>query len=128
MKNYLSNMIANIKNGQIVRKGFVLQNRKKICETLLNVLWDEGFILGYKISTVNPEKLQIFLKYKKGKPVINSLKLISKPGLRVYFSVKQLWKFDPNNGIVILSTNKGVMSVDNCKKLNLGGEPLVMVK
>jgi len=128
MKNYLYNMIANIRNGQIVKKSFILQSKKNICESLLNVLWDEGFILGYKISENNPNVLKIFLKYKNGKPAINSLKLISKPGLRVYYSVKQLWKLNVNNGTIILSTNKGVMSINECKKLNLGGEPILIVK
>nr|YP_010377463.1 ribosomal protein S8 [Hemiaulus sinensis]QYB23199.1 ribosomal protein S8 [Hemiaulus sinensis] len=128
MKNYLYNMIANIRNGQIVKKSFILQSKKNICESLLNVLWDEGFILGYKISENNPNVLKIFLKYKNGKPAINSLKLISKPGLRVYYSVKQLWKLNINNGTIILSTNKGVMSINECKKLNLGGEPILIVK
>ena len=128
MKNYLYNMIANIRNGQIVKKSFILQSKKNICESLLNVLWDEGFILGYKISENNPNVLKIFLKYKNGKPAINSLKLISKPGLRVYYSVKQLWKLNLNNGTIIFSTNKGVMSINECKKLNLGGEPILIVK
>ena len=128
MKNHLYNMIANIRNGQIVNKSFILQSKKNICESLLNVLWDEGFILGYKISGNNPNVLKIFLKYKNGKPAINSLKLISKPGLRVYYSVKQLWKLNTNNGIIILSTNKGIMSINECKKLNLGGEPILIVK
>ena len=128
MKNYLYNMIANIRNGQVVKKSFVLQPKKNICESLLNVLWDEGFILGYKISENNPDVLKIFLKYKNGKPVINYLKLISKPGLRVYYSVKQLWKLDINDGTIILSTNKGVMSINECKKLNIGGEPILIVK
>jgi small subunit ribosomal protein S8 len=128
MKNYLYNMIANIRNGQIVKKSFILQSKKNICESLLNVLWDEGFILGYKISENNPNVLKIFLKYKNGKPAINSLKLISKPGLRVYYSVKQLWKLNVNNGTIIFSTNKGVMSINECKKLNLGGEPILIVK
>ena len=121
-------MIANIRNGQIVKKSFVLQSKKNICESLLNVLWDEGFILGYKISGHNPDVLKIFLKYKNGKPAINSLKLISKPGLRVYYSVKQLWKLNINNGTIILSTNKGIMSINECKKLNLGGEPILIVR
>ena len=49
MKNHLWNMFATIKNGLTVKKSFVLQPKKKICESILNILWDEGFILGYKI-------------------------------------------------------------------------------
>jgi small subunit ribosomal protein S8 len=128
MKNHLPNMIANLKNGQLAHKSFVYQSKKKVCESILNVLWDEGFILGYRVSKTNPYFLKIFLKYKNGTPVINSLKLISKPGLRVYYSVKQLWKFNSTEGILILSTNKGVLSINECKKKKVGGEPFVIVK
>jgi small subunit ribosomal protein S8 len=128
MKNYLWNMLASINNGLKVKKSFVLQPKKKICQSLLNILWDEGFILGYKIDETNSKLLKIFLKYKNGKPVIHSLNSISKPGLRIYFSAKQLWKINTINGLLILSTNKGFMSVTECKKLKLGGEPFLVIK
>lgn len=128
MKNYLWNMLAIIKNGLMIKKSFVLQPRKKICESLLNILWDEGFILGYKISETNSKVLKIFLKYKNGKPAIHSLTSVSKPGLRIYFSANQIWKIDTTNGLLILSTNKGFMSIIECKKLKLGGEPFLVIK
>ena len=128
MKNYLWNMFANINNGQIVKKSFILQPKTKFCAAFLNVLWDEGFILGYRISKTNTNMFKIFLKYKNGKPVINSLKFITKPGYRVYYSAKQLWKINPNKGTIILSTNKGLMSINECKKLNIGGEPFIIIK
>ena len=87
-------MIANIQNGQLAKKVFIEQKKNKFCETILNVLWDEGFILGYKIDNRDPAKLRIFLKYTKNKPVIQTIKSISKPGSRVYYSLKQLWKID----------------------------------
>jgi len=128
MKNYVWNMFATIKNGLIVKKSFVLYPKKKICESFLNILWDEGFILGYKISESDSRMLKIFLKYKNGKPVINTLSSVSKPGLRIYYSAKQLWKINVNNEILILSTNKGFMTIMECKKFKLGGEPLVIIK
>jgi small subunit ribosomal protein S8 len=128
MNNYLWNMFTNIKNGQLIKRTFILQRKTKICEQFLRILWDEGFILGYKTVQTNKDQLKIFLKYKNGTPVINSLKLISKPGLRVYYSVKQLWKFNSTEGILILSTNKGVLSINECKKKKVGGEPFVIVK
>ena len=128
MKNHLWNMFATIKNGLMVKKSFVLQPKKKICESILNILWDEGYILGYTISETNSRMLKIFLKYKNGKPVIHSLNSVSKPGLRVYFSAKQIWKIDTTNGTLVISTNKGFMSIIECKKLKLGGEPFLIVK
>lgn len=128
MKNHLWNMFATIKNGLTVKKSFVLQPKKKICESILNILWDEGFILGYKICETNSNMLKIFLKYKNGSPAIHSLNSFSTPGLRVYFSAKHIWKINTNNGLLILSTNKGFMTIIECKKLKLGGEPFLLVK
>lgn len=128
MNNQISNMIAKIVNGQLAKKPFVLQVKKKACENILNVLWDEGFILGYKKSKSNQNMLKIFLKYQNNTPVINSIKMLSKPSLRIYYSVKQLWKLNTNNGIIVMSTNKGFMSSNDCKKKTLGGEPFIIVK
>jgi small subunit ribosomal protein S8 len=127
MKNYLWNMFSNIKNGQVAKQDCIWQKRKKICETFLKILWDEGFILGYKIDLYDVNKLKIFLKYKNGKPVINSIKLLSKPSRRIYYSSKQLWKIDSTNQLIIVSTNKGLKSILECKKLNLGGEPFISI-
>jgi|TARA_B110000967_G_C18901297_1_gene575455 small subunit ribosomal protein S8 len=128
MKNHLYNMIASIKNGQSAKKAYINQIRKKTCESVLNVLWDEGFISGYKTSKSNPNVLKIFLKYKSKKPVINSIKVLSKPSLRIYYSLKQLWKLDSSKGVIIISTNKGFMSLNDCKQQKLGGEPFIIVK
>jgi small subunit ribosomal protein S8 len=127
MKNILWNMFANIQNGQSAKKAYVLHRKKKICEYVLNVLWDEGFILGYKISRDNPLSLKIFLKYVAGKPVIQTLKAVSKPGSRVYYSLNQIWKIDSTKTFLIVSTNKGIKPLYLCKKLRLGGEPFLIV-
>ena len=120
-------MFANIKKGQLAKRSFIFNERKKICESFLQTLWDEGFILGYQISSENPDKLKIFLKYKDDKPAINSIKLISKPSLRVYYSLKQIWKIDSSKSFIIFSTNKGLKSITECKKLKLGGEPYIVI-
>ena len=128
MKNLLYNMFANIQNGQTSNKKFIIQTRKKICESFLNILWDEGFILGYKNSKHKPNTLKIFLKYQNGNPVIQLIKVLSKPSLRVYYSVKQLWKLEPSKGTIVVSTAKGFMSSSDCKKKTIGGEPFIIVK
>lgn len=120
-------MIANIQNGQLAKKVFIEQKKNKFCETILNVLWDEGFILGYKIDNRDPAKLRIFLKYTKNKPVIQTIKSISKPGSRVYYSLKQLWKIDSSKTFLIVSTSQGVKTLPDCKKLRIGGEPFVSI-
>jgi len=90
MYNHLLNMFTNIQNGQIARRSFILQPRKKLCEVFLKILWREGFIFGYRISKKNPEKFQIFLKYKNGKSVINNIKTISKPGRQIFYSANDI--------------------------------------
>jgi small subunit ribosomal protein S8 len=127
MKNYLWNMFANINNGQLAKRNVIFQTRKNICESFLQSLWNEGFIVGYTTNNENPNQLKIFLKYKNGRPVINSLKLISKPSRRVYYSIKQIWKLDSCKSFIIFSTNKGLKSIIECKKLKIGGEACIII-
>jgi small subunit ribosomal protein S8 len=127
MKNYLWNMFANLKNGQLAKRNFIYQTRKKICEAFLKIMWDEGFIGGYTIDSTDSNKLKIFLKYKNGKPAINNITLISKPSKRIYWSIKQIWKVDSSKSFIIFSTNKGLVSITDCKKFKIGGEPFVTI-
>jgi small subunit ribosomal protein S8 len=112
----------------MAKKSVIVGPKKNICESFLKILWDEGFISGYKISTQNIHELEIFLKYtKNGKPVINSLKSLSKPGQRIYYSAKQIWKLDSGKTFIIFSTNEGLKSISECKKSKIGGEPLIII-
>ena len=121
-------MFANIKNGQLAKRSYINQKRKKLCELFLNILWTEGFIVGYKIEGKKQENLKIFLKYiGNGKPSINNIKVISKPGRRIFYSVKQIWKIDSSKTLIIFSTNQGLKTLSECKKLQLGGEPIVTI-
>ena len=121
-------MFTSIKNGQMAKKSIIIGPRKNICESFLKVLWNEGFISGYRISNENSKKLEIFLKYtKNGKPAINSLKFLSKPGQRMYYSAKQIWKLDSSKAFIIFSTNNGLQSINECKKNKIGGEPLIII-
>jgi small subunit ribosomal protein S8 len=120
-------MFANINNGQLAKRNVIFQTRKNICESFLQSLWNEGFIVGYTTNNENPNQLKIFLKYKNGRPVINSLKLISKPSRRVYYSIKQIWKLDSCKSFIIFSTNKGLKSIIECKKLKIGGEACIII-
>jgi len=121
-------MFANINNGQIAKKNIIIEPKKNIRESFLKILWDEGYISGYRISPKDKRKLEIYLKYtQKGDPVINSFKFLSKPGQRVYLTTKQIWKLDSCKTFIIFSTNKGLKSIVDCKKDHLGGEPLVMI-
>ena len=128
MKSYLWNMFTLIKNGQMARKNVVIGSRKNICESSLKLLWNEGFISGYRVMSENSQKIEIFLKYtKNGVPAINSLKFISTPGRRVYYSAKQIWKLDSSKTFIVFSTNIGLKSINECKKNLVGGEPIVLI-
>lgn len=120
-------MFASIKNGQLAKRDFIYHPRKKICESFLKILWDEGFITGYTTSSKDKKKLKIFLKYKNNRPAINSIKLVSRPGRRIYYSINQIWKIDSNKSFLIFSTNQGLKSVIGCKKSKIGGEPFIVI-
>jgi small subunit ribosomal protein S8 len=127
MKNYLNKMFNNIINGQIAKNHVINQTRKKICESFLKFLWAEGFILGYEVNQKNKKKLNIFLKYVNNRPTINVIKLVSTPSKRVYYSSKQIWKINSSKSLIVFSTNKGLQSISDCKKLKIGGEPFIII-
>jgi len=128
MNNTLWNISTNLKNGQISRRNFIYQPKTSSIIALLNILWDEGFILGYKISNLDSNLLKIFLKYKNGNPVISSIKFVFKPNRDIHYSASQLWKLDSKKNFTILTTSKGLMTAHECKKNQIGGKPLFIVK
>lgn len=130
MKNNFYNLVSTLKNGMLVKKAFVYQKMEKNSEELLNILWNEGFIMGYKILKTEKQfdVLKVFLKYKNQNSVINSIKCISTPGLRVHCSLKNLWKLSFIQGLIIVSTNQGLKTILECKKLKLGGELILLIK
>ncbi len=128
MNQNLCNMLSILKNGQENNKKSVLQKRSKLCENVLNLLWDEGFISGFRISKTNSKYLEIFLKYFKEIPSIAYVKSISKPNRPVNYSIRNIWKFDSKLGIIVLSTNAGIMTIEKSKKLKIGGKALFIIK
>ena len=126
----ISDLITRIRNGQMARKKTIDSPMSRAREDLLKVLQSEGYIRGYAI--VDSEShgykiLRIELKYFDGKPVICEIKRISKPGRRVYSSVKDLPLVRNGLGINILSTSKGVMSDVDARKQSIGGEIICSV-
>lgn len=117
-------MFAAINNGLLSKRTFIVCRKKKICIAFLKILWDEGYILGY---TIQNDKLKIYLKYTNNVPAINSMSLISKPGRKIYLKIKQVWKIDSSKNFVIFSTNEGLKTINECKKLRIGGEPILII-
>jgi len=125
----LGDMLTRIRNAQMRGKSKISTPASKLRAHVLDVLKDEGFIRGY--ATIEkggalPE-IEIELKYYEGKPVIQQIKRISKPGRRVYSPVRDLPRVRNGLGIAILSTPKGVMSDAAARTENVGGEVLCHV-
>ena len=128
MTDPISDLLTRIRNGQMVRKSKVACPASKLKVSILKVLQEEGYIRGYELSENEKGKeLEISLKYFDGKPVIKEISRVSKPGMRVYSSVKTMPSFKNNMGITILSTSKGVMTNFAALNANLGGEILCRV-
>jgi ribosomal protein S8 len=127
MNNGMLSLLTHIKNGQNSNKSFILHPKNKSCSYILNILWEEGYILGYTVSKKLPNMFEIFLKYQFNNAIIKHLTLIKKPSRKTYCSLKQLNKFDFNLGLILLSTNKGILTLNSCKKLNIGGELLCLI-
>ena len=128
MTDPISDLLTRIRNGQMVKKSKVVCPASKLKVSILKVLQEEGYIRGYEFSENEKGKeLEISLKYFDGKPVIKEISRVSKPGMRVYSSVKTMPSFKNNMGITILSTSKGVMTNFAAQSANLGGEILCRV-
>ena len=84
--------------------------------------------MGYKICNVNSSLLKIFLKYKNKDSVIDSLKLISKPSRPVFYSLSQLYRLNLKKNLMVLSTSKGLLTINECKHAQIGGELLLLIK
>lgn len=122
-------MLTSIKNGQMAKKNSVLIKKTKFCESVLKSLWDEGFLLGYSNLKDSSGNLVVFLKYNRvGSPAITKIVSVSKPGNRLFLSSRQLWKLESSQLFILFSTDAGVKSLNECKKLNIGGEPLFYIK
>tara|TARA_X000001036_G_scaffold232695_1_gene217373 strand:- start:407 stop:805 length:399 start_codon:yes stop_codon:yes gene_type:complete len=125
----LSDMLARIKNAHKARKSYTSCYKSKLNSNVLTVLKDEGYIRDFKDIEIRKgiNNIQIDLKYYNGNPVIKNIKRISKPGIRVYSKISDLPKIYGGLGISILSTPKGVMSDNQARKNNVGGEILCEV-
>lgn len=124
----LGDMLTRIRNALMRNKSNVHTPASKLRARVLDVLIDEGYIRGYaEVEQDGHKHFEIELKYYEGDPVIRNLKRVSKPGRRVYSSVKDLPRVQNGLGIAILSTPKGVMSDHIAREQNVGGEILCHV-
>ena len=125
----IGDMIARIKNAAERRRAKVLTPASRMRQRVLDVLQTEGYIRGYSRSeTIEGfAQFEIELKYYDGEPVIAEISRVSKPGRRVYTSVKNLPRVNNGLGISVLSTPKGIMADHAARDANVGGEILFTV-
>ncbi|MCR9176602.1 MAG: 30S ribosomal protein S8 [Alphaproteobacteria bacterium] len=129
MSDPLGDMLTRIRNAQGARKTIVVSPASKLRANVLDVLQREGFIRGFSEAELRPgiSEITIELKYHEGSPVIKKIKRVSRPGRRVYRKIKDLPRVYNGLGIAILSTPRGVMSDNEARAANVGGEVLCQV-
>ncbi|MBU1038789.1 30S ribosomal protein S8 [Patescibacteria group bacterium] len=122
MTDPISDMLARIRNAALVNKSRVLVPYSNLKAGLAQILLDEGYIEAIGEETSPKRSLVISLKYLKGKPAIQNLKRISKPGRRHYVKSDSLPKVLSGLGIAIVSTSQGLMTNKKARAAKLGGE------
>ena len=124
----IGDMIARIKNALVRNHKKVALPSSNFKVKIANILKNEGFIKEYKIDTDDKKPvLSIDLKYYSGNPVISTFERVSKPGRRIYARADSLPKIQNGLGLAIVSTSKGIMSDNEARNKNIGGEIICKV-
>ena len=127
MQDPIADMLTRIRNGQAAAKVSVAMPSSKQKVAIAQLLKEEGYIADIKVSgDVKPE-LEIELKYFQGKPVVELIQRVSRPGLRIYKKRGDLPKIMNGLGIAVVSTSKGVMTDRAARKAGMGGEIICYV-
>ena len=128
MTDPIADMLTRIRNGQMAEKAIVTMPSSKIKAAIAGVLKDEGYIEGFAVREVAGKiQLDIALKYYAGRPVIEKLERISRPGMRVYKGTHDLPRVMNGLGIAIVSTPRGLMTDRRARAANVGGEVICIV-
>ena len=128
MTDPIADMLTRIRNAQMIEQAVVAMPSSKVKLAIAKVLKDEGYIEAFKVSgDAAKPVLEIALKYHAGRPVIEKIERVSKPGLRIYKGKDDIPRVMNGLGIAIVSTPKGVMSDSAARHENIGGEVLCHV-
>jgi len=128
MTDPIADMLTRIRNGQRAGKVSVSMPSSKLKQSIAQVLKDEGYIADFQVSDeAGKTAMSIDLRYYEGRPVIEELKRVSRPGLRIYKANDELPKVQDGLGVAIVSTSKGVMSDRAARAAGEGGEVLCYV-
>ena len=128
MSDPIADMLTRIRNAQMVQKAVVVMPSSKLKVAIAQVLKDEGYIDGFAIKDEDGKKqLEIGLKYYAGRPVIERIERVSRPGLRVYKGRDAIPQVMNGLGVAIVTTPKGVMTDRKARATGVGGEVLCYV-
>ena len=128
MTDPIADMLTRIRNGQRAGKVAVSMPSSKLKQSIASVLKDEGYVADYQLGEeAGKPIMSVELKYYDGQPVIDMLKRISRPGLRIYKASDELPRVQGGLGVAIVSTSKGVMSDRAARAAGEGGEVLCYV-
>jgi small subunit ribosomal protein S8 len=129
MQDPIADMLTRIRNAQAVGEKDLMMPASSFKKAILNVLKSEGYIEGFQeVADHGKKDLRITLKYFHGKPVIEKIKRVSRPGLRIYKASDELPTVLSGMGVAIISTSKGVMTEKVARASNLGGEVICTVE
>ena len=127
MQDPIADMLTRIRNGQAANKVAINMPSSKLKVAIANVLAAEGYIESVKVLEGAKPELEITLKYFQGKPVVESIQRVSRPGLRIYKRKDELPKVMGGLGVAVISTSKGVMTERAARQAGLGGEIICYV-
>ena len=128
MSDPIADMLTRIRNAQGVQKATIVMPSSKVKVAIANVLKDEGYIEDYAVSESSGKaELKIGLKYYAGRPVIERLERVSRPGLRIYKGKDEIPQVMNGLGVAIVSTPKGVMTDRKARATGVGGEVICYV-
>ena len=127
MSDPIADMLTRIRNGQAAAKADVSMPASKMKQAIAEVLKSEGYIKDFSVSDEAKAQMTVSLKYFEGRPVIESIKRVSRPGLRIYKNKDELPKVLNGLGVAIISTSKGIMSDRQARAAGHGGEIVCLV-
>jgi small subunit ribosomal protein S8 len=127
MSDPIADMLTRVRNAQSASKVDVTMPSSKLKNAIAKVLQDEGYIAGFSTDGAAKPSLTITLKYHEGRPVIDEIKRVSRPGLRIYKNKDEIPKILNGLGVAIVSTSAGVMSDREARASGRGGEIICTV-
>lgn len=127
MSDPVADMLTRIRNGQTAAKADVTMPASNMKKAVATVLKDEGYIKDFSVNDGAKPELTVTLKYFEGKPVIEMIKRVSRPGLRIYKNSGELPKVLNGLGVAIVSTSKGLMTDKAARSAGIGGEVICLV-